>query len=88
MVTLAQHIETLGSGSSQQILAVIVGGLIAALAWLVRLHLKERSEWEKRDRETAAANTAKLESLHEKTLGIALKVQKTILALGDSPEEE
>tara|TARA_R110000824_G_scaffold382796_5_gene576057 strand:+ start:371 stop:607 length:237 start_codon:yes stop_codon:yes gene_type:complete len=76
-IHLAQTVETLGSGTGQQILSVIVGLLIAALTWLIRLHLKERDMWEK-----------KFEALHEKTLGIALKVQATIIKLGEMPEED
>ena len=59
------------------ILAVAVGLLIAALTWIIRLHLQERSAWE-----------GKLEGLHEKTLGIALKVQETIIRLGETHEDE
>jgi len=54
----------------------------------VRLHRTERKEWEERERAEVAATTSKLEALHEKTLGIALKVQRTILKLGDLPEED
>ena len=74
---LAQSVEHLSSGNAQQILAVIVGLLLAALVWVIRLHLTERGAWE-----------AKLEKLHEQTLGIALKVQRTILKLGEMPEED
>lgn len=77
MVTLAQTTEALASGSAQQILAVVVGLLLSALVWIVRLHLQERAGWEH-----------KLEVLHEKTLAIALKVQQTIIKLGESPEED
>jgi hypothetical protein len=76
-IQLAQSVESLATGGGQQILAVIVGLLITALTWLIRLHLREREAWE-----------ARLESLHEKTLGIALKVQRTIIKLGEMPEEE
>tara|TARA_Y100000310_G_scaffold189515_1_gene189496 strand:+ start:588 stop:818 length:231 start_codon:yes stop_codon:yes gene_type:complete len=76
MVTLAST-EALASGSAQQILAVLVGLLITALVWIVRLHLQERATWER-----------KLESLHDKTLDVALKVQKTIIKLGEIPEED
>ena len=76
VIQLAQAIDSLGAGSAQQILAAIVGLLIAALTWLIRLHLKEREVWER-----------KLEALHDKTLGIALKVQRTIIKLGEMPEE-
>lgn len=74
---LAQATEALGNGTEQQILAIVVGLLVAALTWVVRLHLKERAMWE-----------AKFEKLHEQTLGVALKVQKTIIKLGDMPEED
>lgn len=80
--------EALASGTAQEILAVVVGLLIAALVWTVRTHLEERKEWEARERASSAENSAKLEALHEKTLGIALKVQRTILRLGDMPEED
>ena len=76
MVTLAQATEALASGTEQQILAVVVGLLVAALTWVVRLHLKERAQWE-----------TKFERLHEQTLGIALKVQSTIIKLGETQEE-
>ena len=74
---LAQAVESLGSGSAQQILGVIVGLLIAAMTWFVRLHLKERAIWE-----------TKFERLHEQTLGVALKVQRTIIKLGEIQEED
>ena len=77
MVHLAQSVDHLGSGNAQQILAVIVGFLITALVWVIRLHLKEREAWEN-----------KLEVLHEKTLGIALRVQRTIIRLGEMSEED
>lgn len=77
MVTLAQATEALSSGSAQQILAVVVGLLIAALTWIVRLHLQEQALWQ-----------AKFDKLHETTLGIALKVQRTIIRLGEIPEED
>ena len=70
------QVDALSSGTAQEILAVAVGLLIAALTWLIRLHLKERSAWER-----------KLEELHDKTLGIALKVQETIIRLGESQED-
>ena len=73
---LAQATEALSSGNAQEILAAVVGLLLIALTWLARLHLKERSGWETR-----------LEALNEKTLGIALKVQRTIIELGELPEE-
>ena len=75
-LALAQTAD-LATGSAQQILAVLVGLLITALVWIVRLHLQERATWER-----------KLESLHEKTLAIALKVQQTIIKLGESTEED
>ena len=81
-------IEALKSGNAQEILAVVVGLLLLALVWLVRLHLTERKEWEERERAEVASTTSKLEGLHEKTLAIALKVQRTILKLGDLPEED
>tara|TARA_R110002110_G_scaffold280076_2_gene494844 strand:+ start:383 stop:616 length:234 start_codon:yes stop_codon:yes gene_type:complete len=77
MVTLAQATEALGSGTGQQILAVVVGLLLTALVWIVRLHMTERAAWE-----------SKFEGLHEKTLAIALKVQQTIIKLGESPEDD
>ena len=76
MVTLAQATEALGTGTGQQILAVVVGLLVAALTWVVRLHLKERALWE-----------SKFEKLHEQTLGVALKVQSTIIKLGETQED-
>jgi len=81
-------VDALKSGTAQEILAVVIGLLLVALVWLVRLHLTERKEWEERERAEVAATTSKLEALHEKTLGIALKVQRTILKLGDLPEED
>lgn len=75
-ILLAQATEALSSGTEQQILAAVVGLLVAALTWVVRLHIKERAVWEQ-----------KFERLHEQTLGIALKVQATILKLGETQEE-
>jgi len=71
---LVSTVDALSSGGVQQILAAVIGLLIGALVWIVRLHLKERAAWER-----------KLEDLHEKTLGIALKVQQTIITLGETP---
>ena len=88
MVDPSPSIDALKSGTAQEILAVVVGLLLVALVWLVRLHLSERKEWEARERTEVASTTAKLEALHEKTLAIALKVQRTILKLGDLPEED
>ena len=76
-LALAQATDALATGSAQQILAVVVGLLLTALVWIMRLHLQERAGWE-----------TKLEGLHEKTLAIALKVQQTIIKLGEVPEEE
>ena len=75
-IQLAQATEALASGTEQQILAVVVGLLVAALTWVVRLHLKERAAWEQ-----------KFEKLHEQTLGVALKVQATIIKLGETQED-
>ena len=72
---LAQATEALSRGGAQEILAAVVGLLIGALVWIVRLHLKERAAWERR-----------LEELHEKTLGIALSVQQTIIRLGSESQ--
>ena len=69
--------EALATGSGQQILAAVVCMLLTALVYMVRLHLTERAGWER-----------KLEALHEKTLAVALKVQKTIIKLGEMPEED
>ena len=76
-IVLAQATEALSSGTAQEILAAVVGILLVALTWLTRLHLKERAGWETR-----------FEALHEKTLGIALKVQRTIIELGELPKED
>tara|TARA_Y100000310_G_C20489826_1_gene718636 strand:- start:637 stop:906 length:270 start_codon:yes stop_codon:yes gene_type:complete len=77
----------LSNGNVQEVLAVIVAMLFAALAWVVRTYLVDRTRLEKRNSELLSLHAQKLEELHGRTLEIALKTQKAILKLGEPNEE-
>ena len=77
----------LSNGNVQEVLAVVVVFLLAALAWLVKIYLADRTTLEKRNSELLSTHNQKLEELHGKTLEIALKTQKAILKLGETQDE-
>ena len=78
----------LSDGNVQEVLAVVIALLLAALAWLVKIYLADRTNLEKRNSELLLTHSKKLEELHGKTLEIALKTQKAILKLGETQDGE
>lgn len=80
--------QALSSGTAQEVLAFVVAGLMASVAFTVRLYLKDRAQWESTHRDLLTTHAAKLEDLHRTTLDIALKSQRAILALGELDDEQ
>ena len=88
MIELAEAIDTsvLHNGNVQEVLAVVLLLLFAALTWLTKVYLTDRTRLEHRNSELLSLHAAKLEELHGKTLEIALKTQKAILKLGETQD--
>lgn len=83
-MTLASAEEALASGNAQVILATVVLALVAGMVWLVRLHLVERAEAQKRE----TALYEQIQALQEKRLGLAERVFRAVEAIGDDSREE
>jgi len=79
--------EVLSSGGAQEILAILVAALFAALAAVVKVYLSDRGKWDEKYSSHVTEHTKKLEELHKQTLDIALKTQQAILKLGESDEQ-